>query len=469
MIKTRSEQFKNLIEILIITLLVIIAFFWTTKSYASGTPFYNAASVTVAGETRRIDGNPGGTAFIYNQSYTPSSTVNLCTIVLPTKKTGNPDNLVLLLRQGFTNSATADEVTSTSMVFWDMASSSITTSNATYNLNINPCITLQANTEYNIVTFQKNNGGSSTSTYDFWDDSTGNVTTNNGTIGKLYQNQFGYNELVGKRQQIRIYSLAQLAASIDFSFPTNGTTTGEFSNWNVLASGEVGTIKINYSGNFSSFQDTYAANVSVANTAGFSVIKRNSLGSTSTIWFATAYLYDSVGTLTAQSSQIIFTFNPAITPANTFHTVQDYLQSIYSGTATLTLPYNDASSSLATCNPFNLGTCFVNAGKAIGHFLFTPSQNTSDQLKNSLISFSSVFPFSVPMTIIQEINNQASTTPASGTLSLTIPDLNNMTLNILTPTTTQSVVGVTAKDAYFNAARTLMYLATGAHMFFVIF
>lgn len=34
MIKTRSEQFKNLLEILIIALLVIIAFFWTTKSYA---------------------------------------------------------------------------------------------------------------------------------------------------------------------------------------------------------------------------------------------------------------------------------------------------------------------------------------------------------------------------------------------------------------------------------------------------
>lgn len=487
---------SNYTKILLVSFIFLFSFFLINKSYAS-TPFINSTNLTNPPFVFSLCGacGGGGSENTIKQGYTPSSTVDLCTVVLPIKRVANPSDFVFLLRASSTGSAGGgggDQATSTSIVYWQVASSSFTTSTATYDFTISPCITLTANTFYNFIYFQTNHSGGTGDRYDIGEDASANVTSTQGTLLDAYNTVLGntYALSSGNRQTLRVYSQAQLPASITILYP-NATTTGAFPNWIVQASGELGTIKINYSGAFSSFQDIIYPSLSASNYFNLAVPRTHSLGATTTLWTAQALLYDSSNVLTAQSDVTYFTFNPALSPSNPLGGVIDFfnnaptlsnqLQNLYSGVGSSGIPFTDASSSLANCNALNFfswGTCFVNGISMTANALFIPCPQGSsatyigcsiqNQLSQQLLGFTSIFPFSVPMTLLHEVQNDTSSTPNPTTLALSFPAINNMNLTILTSSSITNAVGSTTQSTYFTTARALMYAATGIHMFSVI-
>lgn len=271
-------------------------------------------------------------------------------------------------------------------------------------------------------------------------------------------------------------------SSISITYPTNGTSTADFANWQVQASGEIAKIKINYEDSFSSYSDTANIFSTTNGTITIPIPKNSQLAvSTSSFYSATPYILDINDNITATGTTIYFQITDSgfVTSTNSIWdfinnapTFQNNLQKSLRGNASLTLPYTDASSTLSNCNALNFfswGTCFVNGMTNLAGILFVPHQQVTKLVQGELNQFTTVFPFSVPFSMIQQLETISSSTPTQTDLTLTIPDLNNTTFTLLSSSTVTSTIGTNGATTYFAVWRGVLYLITGAVMFFTIF
>lgn len=121
--------------------------------------------------------------------------------------------------------------------------------------------------------------------------------------------------------------------------------------------------------------------------------------------------------------------------------------------------YISASSTDEMCDWTHVSGCFVNAGKAISSFLFTPTKAIQTRVLNLALDFQSVFPFSVYMTVMNNLQQNASTTLSTQTLNLPLL-ISSGTIPILESTTLSSIVGETNANNFKSTFSNFLYLGT---------
>lgn len=113
---------------------------------------------------------------------------------------------------------------------------------------------------------------------------------------------------------------------------------------------------------------------------------------------------------------------------------------------------------------FDIGRFFCN----FTLFFFKPHDFSSNLILNQMTGLTTVFPFSIPLTIYQDVKNQAETSPTSTSIILTIPDLNNTSFTILTSSTMSTYLGSSVKTKVFDTISTVLWAVTGFIMLKVI-
>jgi len=250
------------------------------------------------------------------------------------------------------------------------------------------------------------------------------------------------------------------------TFPYNNLSTPDFKNWiTTTFSGSNGVIHIRYGNdpNNLNYDDNtafnaYSADQQTSIPKSINLSLQQSYNAT-TSWYAQPYLV--IGTTTYYGATYNFTYDGNATATNP--------QAILNPIGNLfTTP--SSTSNLANCSIIEVGGCFVNAFQAIISFMFQPSTAITTPLSQQIIQFTTIFPFSIPATILNYATQNVNTSIATSTTinipfmpaysSTTIPFLNNNTLS--------NTIGSTAYNTYFNIMRSFLYLGTGAVMFYNI-
>lgn len=265
--------------------------------------------------------------------------------------------------------------------------------------------------------------------------------------------------------------------SISMQYPQNLLETPDFQNWVVRWQGapttaSSGRLCVSY---WKIATSTLGPDCAVyfngTSPTTFPITKSNLLNpivniSVTSTWYAFPYFVD-VNDNTIPGPAISFTINPNTT--STPSLPETVIALAQPGLPTGNNPlFQNSSSSLQNCSITSLGGCLINAGVWLINFLFVPSNNSTQGISNALTGFQEVFPFSVPLTLINELENQSSTSPTSTSLAITVPGVNNINVTFLTSSSMENVVGTSAKNSVFNGIRTILYLATGAIMFSAI-
>jgi len=239
--------------------------------------------------------------------------------------------------------------------------------------------------------------------------------------------------------------------SIAFYFPTNSTTTSEFSTWefsigNVTTTDEYndkvfyspfGTSVTYYDENY--FYPDFPSGITPLNKS----VALSAYG-TSTSWTAYAYLYDVTAgnVLVATSSAITFSVNSATTTYT----------GIYSS-STFPSPFNPASVAstspefaTSTCNWGDVGCAFGNIYANIMNFIFGINADEISALSG--FNFATTPPFS----LISQISTQFGSVDASSTMMAS----SSLSFNIGNGTTSAPFFTPSKAQDYFGGAGTVL-------------
>lgn len=277
----------------------------------------------------------------------------------------------------------------------------------------------------------------------------------------------------------RINASGTIPSAISITYPTNGTSTADFNTWAVSASGEIAKVKINYEDNFSNYSDTATVYSTTNGYITIPIPKSHALAiSTSSFYSATPYILDINDNIIASGTTIYFQINQGFSSSTSNTNWQNFLNTLVDngifGVNTYSnigwnLPEPTASTT-AECfwnsSPID---CIINGFYKLAANLFTPHDISLNTIKSQLTQFSTIFPFSVPLTLMQQLETSASTTPTYSALAITLPDLNNTTFTLLSSSSVSSTIGSSAASTYFSVWRTILYTLTGGIMFFTIF
>lgn len=444
MIKTRSEQFKNLLEILIIALLVIIAFFWTTKSYA----------YTIASQINQDGSTNTGTQ---SQSLGVLHG-ELTTVTIYMQRTSATSSEGVQIRD-MANNVLACNTSSTYQTV------SATTTNFTFNM-VNCPGAVEGTTPFNFnnATATKLIFGST------------NLFTK-GSISDLYPNgSCLLNCNTVSDDFFIINGSGTIPSAISITTPTNGTSTRDFPNWIVSASGNISTIQINYTDNFSSYNDFTTFNINTNGFVSLPITKHHTLSvSTSSFYSATPYILDTNGIIIATGTTIFFQINNTLNNISTSTTfAQNFAQYVDNVNNNIRkIPFGSSD----TCNPFSLFSCFIDAMTFLGDTFIFPHQGSMDVLNsamqnytctdvntgNLLTNCTGIFPFNVFFSFANQAKNVASSTyGAEQNFNIPLTGLGSAnSITLFSSTSVNNTIGSSTKTTYFSYANSIMYFLTG--------
>lgn len=262
-----------------------------------------------------------------------------------------------------------------------------------------------------------------------------------------------YNDLgIANAVRYAIGSPPAPSVSASFAFPTNGSTTADFSNWVISLTGtpnSVGEVRIYYATNDGTAGFLDRVGVVGEIISPLAIHKAHSLVgnySTST-WIAYIVVNDLDGATIYTSDVIQFHIGNELPPFNS--------------TTSLAMPFNpQAFQNTSATYPSSTTALF---GFQEGAFNFIQQQ---------WIQFRSIFPFSIVFgfaSTTEDAIRNASTSNANYDLYVNTTLLGMpVRFPILTSTTLEFVVGSSTKATIFDIERKFLWLGAGAFILFSI-